>query len=134
MPLGFSCAQTWKETKKVKWNFSFLAHRHERKQRRRNEISSMHFGNSERNAPKLFISEEFCYRRAWHFPIKSHNFYYYKLFTLTQTLLHYFVNFRTFFSFQKILISKLHYINEHKLIKTLSYKFLVLFSLFNYRV
>ena len=48
-------------------------------------------------------------------------------YTETQTLLHYFVNFQKkfelFFFVEKILISKLHYINEHKLIKTLSYKF-----------
>ena len=49
-------------------------------------------------------------------------------YTETQTLLHYFVNFQKklelfFFFVEKILISKLYYINEHKLIKTLSYKF-----------
>ena len=48
-------------------------------------------------------------------------------YTETQTLLHYFVNFQKkfelFFFVEKILISKLHYINEHKLIKILSYKF-----------
>ena len=112
---------------------NFLAHKHEKKQSRRNEISSMHFGNSQRKAPKLFISEEFCYKWRDIAPssftisiITSFSRWY----TETQTLLHiYIVNFQKkfelffFFLVEKILISKLHYINEHKLIKTLSYKF-----------
>ena len=59
---------------------------------------------------------QFLLLQAFHVDIPKHRHYYTTLLISKKV--------RTFFFFfEKILISKLHYINEHKLIKTLSYKF-----------
>ena len=58
---------------------------------------------------------QFLLLQAFHVDIPKHKHYYTTLLISKKSL--------NFFFWVKILISKLHYINEHKLIKTLSYKF-----------
>ena len=73
------------------------------------------FATGERDISPHQVSQ-FLLLQAFHVDIPKHTHYYTLLIS------------KLFFSLEKILISKLHYINEHKLIKTLGYKFLVLFS------
>ena len=119
---------------------NFLAHKHERKKEGEMKFQACTLEIHKEMHPNFLLEKNllqvsvtlphqvslFLLLQAFHVDIPKHRHYYTNL-LISKKSSNFF-----FFLVEKILISKLHYINEHKLIKTLSYKFRsLIFSIYS---